>query len=58
MEQVEKRQKQHLSGEDEEKRKEIGEALSEGGSRMQKNKMDMPEGTMVTAPCFREPAPL
>jgi hypothetical protein len=48
---IEKRQKQHLSGE-EEKRKEIGEALSEGGSRMQRNMMDMPEGTMVTDPYY------
>jgi DNA gyrase/topoisomerase IV subunit A len=52
MEQMEKRHKQHLSGEDEEKRKEIGEALSEGGSRMQREQMDMPEGTMVTDPYY------
>ena len=52
MEKIEKRQKQHLSGEDEEKRKEIEEALSEGGSPMQRNKIDMPEGTMVTDPYY------
>jgi hypothetical protein len=52
MEKMEKRQKQNLSGEDEEKRKEIEEVLSEGGSPMQRNKMDMPEGTMVTDPYY------
>ena len=41
-----------LSGEDEEKRKEIEEALREIGSPMQRDKIDMPEGTMVTDPYY------
>jgi ABC-type amino acid transport substrate-binding protein len=52
MEKMEKRQKQNLSGEDVEKRKEVQEVLNEGGSRMQRNMMDMPEGTMVTDPYY------
>jgi ABC-type amino acid transport substrate-binding protein len=51
-EQIEKRRKQNLSGEDVEKRKEVQEVLNEGGSRMQRNMMDMPEGTMVTDPYY------
>jgi ABC-type amino acid transport substrate-binding protein len=52
IEEFEKRQKQNISGEDEEKREEVIEALSEGGSRRQKDMMDMPEGTMVTDPYY------
>ena len=52
MKEIEKRHKQHLSGEDEEKREKVREALREGGSRSQRNKMDMPEGTMVTNPYY------
>jgi ABC-type amino acid transport substrate-binding protein len=54
MEEIEKRQKQHLSGEDEEKRKEVIETLDEGGSPMQRDKMDMPEGTLITDPYYTD----
>ena len=51
-EQMDKRHKQNVSGEEEEKRKAIEEALSELGSRMKREQMDMPEGTMVTDPYY------
>ena len=52
LEKIEKKQKQHLSEEDDEKRKKIEEALRELGSPMQRDKIDMPEGTMVTDPYY------
>ena len=52
LEKIEKKQKQHLSEEDDEKRKTIEEALRELGSPMQRDKIDMPEGTMVTDPYY------
>jgi ABC-type amino acid transport substrate-binding protein len=54
LEEMEKRQKQNISGEDDAKRKEIREALEEGGSRRDRDRMDMPEGTMVTDPYYTD----
>lgn len=45
---MEEGQEEILSEEDQEKRKEVGEALSEGGSQKKRERMDMPEGTIVT----------
>jgi hypothetical protein len=54
IEEIEKRQKQNISGEDDEKRKEVRDALREGGSRRERDKMDMPEGTLVTDPYYTD----